>query len=258
MTDPTTGTDWRRLLTSWDRQQAGYIPGREQMFALMIDTVRTVLGARPRVLDLACGPGSISERLLARMPEARTVALDLDPALLAIGRGALGTLEGRLSWVEQDLADPDWTDAVAGPFDAVLTATALHWLSPEQLTVTYRRISAILRPGGLLLNADRMRFDNSPTCNTVSDALTQARDAAYFALTDAPDWDGWWRAMAEVPALAALVRQRNQLFPRRGKTPRLPRPTLAFHQHALADAGFSETDVLWQDLDRRLLLATSG
>ena len=33
------------------------------------------------------------------------------------------------------------------------------------------------------------------------------------------------------------------------------RPTEAFHLGALADAGFREMGTIWQDLDRRLLLA---
>jgi trans-aconitate methyltransferase len=147
-----TDPDWRGLLDGWDRQQTGYIPQRERMFTLMVDTVHAVLGDDPLVLDLACGPGAVSERLLARFPRARSVAIDMDPVLLAIGRGALDTRGGRLRWVDQDLRDHDWTKAVGDqPFDAVLTTTALHWLFPEDLAATYRRIATILRPGGLMV-----------------------------------------------------------------------------------------------------------
>lgn len=57
--------DWQR---SWDRQQEWYLPDREERFRVMLDTVEAHAGRAPRVLDLACGTGSISERLLAACP----------------------------------------------------------------------------------------------------------------------------------------------------------------------------------------------
>lgn len=258
---PRTATDpdWRGLLDGWDRQQTGYIPQREHMFTLMVDIVHAVLGDDLLVLDLACGPGAVSERLLARLPRARSVAIDMDPVLLAIGRGAFDTLGGRLRWVDQDLRDPDWTKAVGDqPFDAVLTTTALHWLSPEDLTATYRRIAAILRPGGLMLNGDRLRFDDrSRTCGEVTDALTRIRDESASAQDSIDNWDDWWRSVSLRPTMARLVEERARRFshPDDESKPTFRRPTLAFHLGALADAGFREMETMWQDLDRRLLLA---
>src|SRR5262249_24604991 len=77
----TWADEWQR---SWDRQQEGYMPDREARLGALVDIVEAVAGTAPLVLDLACGTASISRRLLARLPEARTVAVDIDPALLAI------------------------------------------------------------------------------------------------------------------------------------------------------------------------------
>lgn len=256
MSVTATEPDWRGLVDSWDRQQTGYIPPREQMFTLMIDAVRAELGDAPRVLDLGCGPGGISERLLARLSGARAVALDLDPVLLAIGQGALGTLGGRLRWVEADLRDSGWTGAAGDqPFDAVLTATALHWLPPEQLAVTYRQVAGLLRPGGLLLNADRLRFDErSPTCARLAERLTLGRAESAFT-GDTPDWTAWWHALDREPSMRPLLAERERrLLGEHGRRT-FARPSEAFHLGALADAGFREMGTIWQDLDRRLLLA---
>jgi hypothetical protein len=55
--------------------------------------------------------------------------------MLAIGRGVLGTVDGRLRWIDADLASPDWLEALGETqIDAVLSTTALHWLEPEPLT----------------------------------------------------------------------------------------------------------------------------
>ena len=72
---------WQR---SWDRQQEGYLPDREDRLGALVDIVEAVGGPTPTILDLACGTGSITRRILARLPGARTVAVDIDPALLAI------------------------------------------------------------------------------------------------------------------------------------------------------------------------------
>src|SRR6478735_1772506 len=131
--------DWLDWLRRWDEQQEGYVPEREARFTAMFDPLAELLPTSFVVLDLACGPGSISQRLLARFPDAQAIAVDIDPVMLAIGRGALGTVDGRLRWIEADLASPDWVEAVGETqMDAVLSATALHWLPAEPLARLYR------------------------------------------------------------------------------------------------------------------------
>ena len=75
---------WRGWQDSWDRQQEWYMPDREERFRVMLDMVEACVGPAPRVLDLACGTGSITDRLLKRFPQAVSTGVDLDPALLAI------------------------------------------------------------------------------------------------------------------------------------------------------------------------------
>ena len=110
--------DWLDWLRRWDAQQEGYIPEREARFTAMFDALAELLPTPFVALDLACGPGSISQRLLARFPDARAIAVDLDPVMLAIGRGALGTVDGRLRWIEADLASPDWLETLGTQIDA--------------------------------------------------------------------------------------------------------------------------------------------
>jgi trans-aconitate methyltransferase len=122
--------DWDEWQKRWDAQQESYLPDREERYAAMLDAVAVAAGDAPRVVDLAGGTGSITRRVLARFPRASSVVVDLDPALLAI---AAGTFDGdaRVRVCAADLSDPAWTGTLGEPpasFDAVLTATALHWL----------------------------------------------------------------------------------------------------------------------------------
>ncbi|WP_020498986.1 class I SAM-dependent methyltransferase [Sciscionella marina] len=260
MAEPTDTPDWQQLLHTWDRQQQGYVAHREQLIGTMLDATEAVVGDAPLALDLACGPGTISARLLERFPKARCVAVDIDPLLLAIGQGALSTMDGRLHWVDADITTDSWLQAIGDEqFDVVLSATALHWLTPAQLITTYRDISAALRPGGLLLNADRLEFDErSPTCRELTATVTKTRWQTAFCAEDIDDWETWWASLAGHPVLEALLETRRERFAGNDGTTTQRRGAItsyALHVAALAEAGFHEIDTIWQDLNRRLLLA---
>jgi SAM-dependent methyltransferase len=248
--------DWLDWLRRWDAQQEGYVPEREARFTAMFDALAELLPTSFVVLDLACGPGSISQRLLARFPDARAIAVDIDPVLVAIGRGALGTVNGRLRWVETDLASPDWLTALGETrVDAVLSTTALHWLPPEPLAGVYRDLGRLLRPGGLLLNGDNLAFGPAlPTLDHLSQRLLgrQWSDAA-FAARGIETAEQWWEALALEPAFAPLLTERTRRFA--GKRRQESSPGFDFHVTALRDAGFREVATIWQTLSNRVLLA---
>jgi SAM-dependent methyltransferase len=248
--------DWPDWLRRWDAQQEGYVPEREARFTAMFDALAALLPASFVALDLACGPGSISQRLLSRFPRAHAIAVDIDPVMLALGRGALGTVDGRLRWVDVDLASPDWLEALGGTsVDAVLSSTALHWLPPEPLTRLYHDLGRLLPPGGLLLNGDHMAFGPQlPSFARLSDgALEQQWSDAAFAARGIETAEQWWDALSAQPGLQALLAERAQRFAgkRRQDTP----PGFDFHVTALRDAGFREVGTIWQVLSDRVLLA---
>ncbi|MER6920842.1 class I SAM-dependent methyltransferase, partial [Streptomyces spiralis] len=190
-TDTTAaGADWPAWQKSWDRQQEWYMPDREDRFGIMLDMVEALVGTTPRVLDLACGTGSITARLLARFPGATSTGVDLDPALLAIARG---TFEGdeRASFVTADLKDPAWRAKLPyDSYDAVLTATALHWLHREPLAALYGQVAELVRDGGVFMNADHMIDDTTPRINAAERAQRHGRmDRA--RRDGALDWAEW-------------------------------------------------------------------
>jgi SAM-dependent methyltransferase len=248
--------DWHRWLRRWDAQQEGYVPEREARFTAMFDAMAALLPESFMALDLACGPGSISRRLLARFPGARAIAVDIDPVMVAIGQGALGTVDGRLRWIEVDLASPDWADAMGETHvDAVLSTTALHRLPPEPLARLYRDLVRLLRPGGLVLNGDHMAFDPGlPTLARLSRrALEKQWTDDAFAARGIETSEQWWDALASEPALAPLLAERARRFA--GKQRQDSPPGFGAHVAALRDAGFREVGTIWQVLSNRVLLA---
>jgi SAM-dependent methyltransferase len=255
MTRRAGNVDWAGWLDRWDRQQAGYMPYREHRFKTMLDVVAALLPSRFRALDLACGPGSLSARLLTRFPQARAVALDFDPVLIELGRHALHRFRQRMTWVEADLRDPRWIrELPAGRFDAVLTTTALHWLRAPDLRRVYRQLRSFVRPRGVVMNGDHMAFDRStPTFRRLARRLDHQRTAEGFAVSHGEHWDEWWRRLEAERTLAPKFAERWRRFPQAHHTEEnFP---LGLHERALRAAGFREVGVIWQEVDNRVLLA---
>ncbi|MFD4787688.1 class I SAM-dependent methyltransferase [Streptomyces sp. NPDC058459] len=245
------GTDWAAWQESWDRQQEWYLPDREERFRVMLDMVEAFAGTAPRVLDLACGTGTITARLLARFPDAVSTGVDLDPALLTIARGTFAG-DDRVTFVEADLKDPGWTAALPyAEYDAVLTATALHWLHTEPLAALYGQLAGLVRPGGVLMNADHMTDDSTPRINAAERALRHARmDRARQG--GVLDWREWWQLAAQDPVLAEPTARRFEIY---GEHADGDTPSAASHAAALRERGFAEARPVWCSPSDTLLLA---
>ncbi|MFG3103401.1 class I SAM-dependent methyltransferase [Streptomyces sp. NPDC048182] len=257
MTDADTGSttasgaDWHAWQESWDRQQEWYMPDREDRFRIMLDMVEALAGPAPRVLDLACGTGTITARLLARFPDATSTGVDLDPALLAIAEGTFAGDE-RVGLVTADLKDPDWPARLPHrSYDAVLTATALHWLHSEPLTALYGQIAGLVRDGGVFMNADHMIDEATPRINAAERAQRHARmDEARKG--GALDWAEWWQVAGRDPVLAAPTARRFEIY---GEHADGDMPSATWHARVLREQGFGEARPVWCSPSDTLVLA---
>ena len=229
---------------SWDRQQEAYLPDREHRLATMLDAVDAATdGAAPRLLDLAGGTGTITLRTLARFPDAEATVLDQDPVLLAIAAASLGD-GARI--VGADLGSPEWTARLPHrDHDAVLTATALHWLDAERITALYAEIHDVLRPGGVFVNADHMPDDALPAFTKRLMARADARRTARWAAGAALSWSDWWAHAATHEPLRPLLAERERIYPSAAHSAEWL-PPASWHVAALRRAGFTEAGVLWR------------
>lgn len=274
---------WQAL---WDAQQQLHLPDREERFAAMLDIVEAITPATPgpRVLDLAGGTGSITSRLLERFPTGSATVLDVDPALLAIAAGAFDG-DTRVRVRRADLATPAWADALApSSFDAVLTATALHWLPADRVGGVYAEAFSLLRPGGVLVNADHMpdsglgelgdklraRQRSHPTGERHAVAQSPAggapaaraargaagEEGATTVAAPPLDWEGWWALLAQEPEMVELVAERNRHFSdRAGNAHSQSDLDDASHRRALLAAGFARVGVVWRHLGDAVIVA---
>ena len=249
-------------ISRWDSQQQWYMPDREERFTVLIDAVEAGAGRDdPLVLDLGCGPGSLTVRLLDRMPAARVVAVDTDPLLLALGRAAYGGRAG-LRFADQDLRSPGWAAALnlERPADAAVSTTALHWLDVAQLRAMYAELATVLRPGGLLLDGDHLKEDEAavPVLAGLADAVSEraARRSTSAHAVHREDWKAWWEAATTDPDLAGPAAERDR---RRLTEDHHSSESVLLIQHvaALRAAGFAEIGTLWQYGENRVLCAVT-
>lgn len=240
------------LLHRWDAQQAAYIKYRDQRFDVMVNAIRHRCGDAPRVLDLACGPGSTSMAILDRLPGAQIVAVDKDPILLAIARQIFDD-RTNVDIRDADLDTIDWLESLEGNFNAVVSSTALHWLNPDALSRLYFALAERVVEGGLFLNADHLHYDevSHPEFRELAQQDDESNQSeAHAAGTDT--WAQWWDVAQSHPDFAHLAKERELIW--EGKAPP-PKVTLGYHLETLRSAGFRQTGTIWQYLDDYVVCA---
>lgn len=238
-------------LQRWDTQQERYVADREERFRVVADVVAWSVARtgveRPRIVDLGCGPGSLSTRLARDVPGAEIVGIDADPLLLGLADAVPGVRA-----VRGDLTEPGWPDTLGldGPWDAAVSSTALHWLAPDDLAALYATVAARLRPGGVLVDADHRALDGDDAADLARHV--RAARATRAGVDDNEDWPTWWDGVLADPDLAPLVGLRTASTVAHSSENSL---TLGEQSAMLRAAGFPTVTPVWQVGDDHVLVA---
>jgi tRNA (cmo5U34)-methyltransferase len=131
-------------------QRRRIVPSFDLFYGTAVDVLGLRDGRIERVLDLGAGTGLMGEAVLARYPLAHVTMLDGAAEMLAVAEQRLP--ERSITTVVADLRD----ELPEGPFDAVVSALAIHHLEHEAQRDLLRRVTARLRPGGVFVDAEHM------------------------------------------------------------------------------------------------------
>ncbi|MCP9488461.1 MAG: 2-succinyl-5-enolpyruvyl-6-hydroxy-3-cyclohexene-1-carboxylic-acid synthase [Solirubrobacteraceae bacterium MAG38_C4-C5] len=172
--DPETYLAWMRRegVPGYDRLQG------EAVAATRGDAVRSIL-------ELGTGTGETARRLLEAHPDATLLGVDANADMLAAARERLDPDRVRLELRRLEDPLPD------GPFDLVASALAVHHLQGPEKADLFRRVRAVLAPGGRFVLADVIVPHDSDAAvaplsdvdfpSTIADQLGWLQDAGFDA-----------------------------------------------------------------------------
>ncbi len=213
-----------RHAPGYDAERRCLIPPYDTFYGTAVGALR--LAGRPlrRILDLGAGTGLLARAVARAHPEAQLTLLDGAQGMLDVARAALGDAA---SYVTGDLADAP----PPGPWDAVVSALAIHHLGDAGKRALYARVHATLAPGGVFVNAEQVSAPTAPLDAAYAD--WHERRARALGATD-EQWAGACERM-RADHLAPLDEQLRWL----------------------REAGFADVDCLFKDHGFAVLVARS-
>lgn len=136
--------------STYDTERRRLIPCFDDFYGTVSELVARSCPKEARVLDLGAGTGIVSAAILSTTPQARLTLLDASAQMLDQARKRLA--DHRPEIVVQGLA----AGLPRGPFDAVVSALAIHHLIDSEKMDLFRRVLSVLVPGGIFINAEQV------------------------------------------------------------------------------------------------------
>ncbi|MEX0620591.1 MAG: methyltransferase domain-containing protein [Solirubrobacterales bacterium] len=135
---------------TYDAARRRLIPSFDSFYGAAVEAVALAGGKPKSILDLGAGTGILSAFVLDAFPESEVTVFDGASLMLDQARVLLGT--DRVEFVEGDL----YGELPAGPWDAVVSALAIHHLTDEGKRHVFAEALRGLRPGGIFVNAEHV------------------------------------------------------------------------------------------------------
>jgi tRNA (cmo5U34)-methyltransferase len=121
----------------------------------------------------------LDELILDRFVAAQAVLVDSSAPLLAHAQQRLARFAGRVQYVQADLNDRQWVEQASGPFEAVVSARAVHHLGgADRIREFFAEILRTLAPGGVFINLDYVPLA-SPTFQQLGEWAGRDPDASF-------------------------------------------------------------------------------
>lgn len=155
--DPHGHHDWHSqpYVEEWIASATARDPERRAILRRVVSPIPRETDAAIRVLDVGAGYGALNAQVLERFPRAELVCQDFSEPMFAQTQERLAWAAERVTFAHSDLSEPGWTQAVTGPFDAVVSGIAIHNVRyPERICGIYAEIFDLMAPGGCFLNYD--------------------------------------------------------------------------------------------------------
>jgi tRNA (cmo5U34)-methyltransferase len=201
----------------YDQTRRRYIPCFDQFYGTVLELIPQPSAAALHILDLGAGTGLLTALLAGALPNAHFTLVDISEEMLARARERFATEPVRFTYQVLDYV----TEPLVGEYDVVVSALSFHHTEWTALQKLFGRLYGVLRPGGLLINADQVL------------GATPANEAFYEA-----NWQQRIRELGCTEEEVALALGRMQADRTAPLTQQLT---------WLAEAGFTEVECWYKD-----------
>jgi tRNA (cmo5U34)-methyltransferase len=215
---PDLRREFDREASAYDRAAPASMPGYTDLHRTLLEGIPFSPTREFRVLELGVGTGTFTALVLEQYRHARVTGIDFSRRMIARARTKLRRFRERVELIDGDLVD--FEDR---PYDAVVSALAIHHLPDPEKWRLFRRVYRSLPRGGYFGDAD----DHLPEDPLFDQRYTQIASAAQRSRGGGPEW-----------ARLQLVWHEHEQFDHPS--------TLADETAALARAGFPHVGVPWR------------
>jgi RimJ/RimL family protein N-acetyltransferase/ubiquinone/menaquinone biosynthesis C-methylase UbiE len=232
--------EYQRL---WNGYMSSYCGGRTSCFELIEELMRQMLqGEALNVLDVGCGTATFTARqLLTTSPPRRMTAVDGSEKGLLVARQLIPS-DAPVTFIKGDLTENAWAaDLVPGSYDAAFLGWLTHEIEPRHLLTLYGNVAQLLRPGGLLFNADFMDGLQGDWRNLGGDYQRRRLGNSF------PAFNARFEKLPQVAAAIAKDRQTRTRW--------TVRHAPDAHKQLLLDAGFVEAEEVWRYVGSAMVMA---
>lgn len=133
---------------TWNPDQ--YLKFQNEREAPFFDLISHLKPApKPQIIDLGCGPGTLTVKLLEVYPDAQVLGVDVSPEMLV---KAAPLASAQVQFAMQDIRE------ASGAFDVVFSHAVLQWLEDHPGVLAH--MWNLLKPGGQLAVQLPSNFDS--------------------------------------------------------------------------------------------------
>ncbi len=196
----------------------------------MLDAIALCLPPNTQsILELGCGTGELTAKVLEQCPKAQLVAVDYSPRMIEFIGDKLSKERDRLKTIQLDFgawANNEPNTDIGDNFDAVISSLAIHHLTDEMKGKLYEKIASSLKPNGRFWNADPLL----PEFSELSEIYQQSRER--------------WAAKQGLDL--ETVRSKVGKSDTQGYSSQDQLATIDTQLAMLESAGFSRTAIIWK------------
>ena len=143
----------QQVVTHWNEFSSEYdnLMQKDKSYVQQLENIVSHIDTKPvKILDLGCGTGALTQRVLTKYPDANVVCLDPATTMLDIVNKKFSNFN--VETVQGSAHAMEFED---NTFDYIMTNWALHHLTNEDKILCAKELFRVLKPEGKLILGDQ-------------------------------------------------------------------------------------------------------